>query len=421
MSTRLSVGKRIGRQSLDLGYSGASVPDNIEIPSCGLEDVDRALFNLFEKDLPLVYEQKDGASKRVPVIFATGERFAITRRKEPLRDKNGALILPLITITRSGLEQQAQKSIEMGDIGTIDIVRRISPDDPMYQRLVNPQNLKNADLTEAGTRRPKLDSPGRTTGGRLLEPNLGAGLYETITIPVPKFFTAKYEITLWTQYMQHSNSILTTIMSGYHNVRARSYRIESPSGYWFYASFEPEVSSETTFDNMSDDERAIKHSMTVTVPAYIILPKSPGIPNGLRRTLSATQFSFGIIDGVPDPEAAGNISDMRIDSRVLDPIATVDDPTPVQTIGSVPAAQAERSAGGNQKKGTSVAQPETTAVGGAESTSGKVTSTIRKLSEDPMTGKPMDVMVRARLISSAHGEEVLTTVTRPFKSDKDLK
>jgi hypothetical protein len=87
-------------------------------------------------------------------------------------------------------------------------------------------------------------------------------MYETISIPVPKFFTATYEITLWVQYMQHSNELLTTIMSGYHNVRARSYRIETGSGYWFNATFEPNVSSENTFNDMSDDERAIKYTMS---------------------------------------------------------------------------------------------------------------------------------------------------------------
>jgi hypothetical protein len=421
MSTRFAPGKRYGRAAIDLGYSNGSVPEDFTIPGCGLEDVDRALFNLFEKDLPLVYHQKDGSLKRVPVIFATGERFAITRRKEPLRDKNGALILPLITITRNGLEQQAQKSIEMGDIGTIDIQRRLSPEDPVYQRVVNSMGFNNVESNITGSRRESLDRPGRMAGGRLLEPNLGAGIYETISIPVPKFFTAKYEITLWTQYMQHSNNLLTTIMSGYHNVRARSYRIETPTGYWFYAAFEPDVGSDTTFDSMTDEERAIKHTMNVTVPACIILPSSPGIPNGLRRTLSATQFTFGIIDGVPDAEPPANIQDMRIDSRILDPVTTVDDPTSLQSIGSRPIAQAERSAGGNQTPGTSMQTNLSTAVGGTESGSTKVTNTTRKLTEDPMTGKEMDVTVKVRRISSAHGEEVLTTVSKSFKSDKDLK
>jgi hypothetical protein len=199
MSTRYNVGKRYGRDHVNLGYEGSAVPTDLTVPSCGLEDVDRALFNLFDKDLPIVYRTKDGSTKKVPVIFATGERFAITRRKEPMRDKNGALILPLITISRSNLEQQAQKMIEMGDIGTIDIQRRLSPEDPIYQRVVNSLALKNTSSEGIGTRRESIERPGRMAGGRLLEPNLSAGIYETISIPVPKFFTATYEVTLWTQ------------------------------------------------------------------------------------------------------------------------------------------------------------------------------------------------------------------------------
>jgi hypothetical protein len=421
MSTRYAVGKRYGRDKIDLGYEGSAVPEDLVIPSVGLEDVDRALFNLFDKDLPLIYRQKDGSTKKVPIIFATGERFAITRRKQPLRDKNGALILPLITIQRSGVAQEAQKIIEMGDIGTIDVKRRLSEDDPIYQRVINSLGLESVGAPTTGSRRDSLDRPGRMAGGRLLEPNLGAGIYETISIPVPKFFTASYEITLWTQFMQHSNEILTTILSGYHNVRARSYRLETDSGYWFNATFDPDVSSETTFDNMSDDERAIKHTLKASIPAFIVLPSSPGIPNGIRRTVSATQFSFGIINGMVDPEPPGNFADMRIDSRILDPIATVDGPEIQGSIGTSTDRQAERAAGGNQRVGSGIRENPTTAVGGMESTSLRTRSTTRRLTEDPITGKPMDVTVRVRRVSAAHGEEVLTTVRRIAKSDKDLK
>lgn len=421
MSTRYVVGKRYGRDSLNLGYEGSNVPEDFDFPSCGLEDVDRALFNLFDKSLPLIYTQKDGSTKRVPVIFATGERFAITRRKEPLRDKNGALILPLITISRTGIEQQSAKSIELPDVGTIDIKRRIAKDDPVYQRVVNSLNLDNAGAPGAGSRRDTLSRPGRMSDGRLLEPNLPGGLYETITIPVPKFFTATYEVTIWTQFMQHSNDLITTIISGYNNVRARSYRVETPSGYWFNATFEAGVSAEVSFDDMSDTERAIKQKLTVAIPAYIVNPKIPGVPTGIRRTLSATQFSFGIIDGISDPEPPGNISDMRIDSRILDPIATVDSAEVLGAIATQPASQSERLAGGNQIKGTSTAVEKSTSVGGTETGSLMTRTTTRNLTEDPLTGESMDVTLKVRRVSSAHGEEVLTTVRRTVKSDKDRK
>lgn len=419
MSTRFSTTKKYGVESLNLGYEGSNIPERL-VPSCGLEDVDRAVFRLFDNDIPLVYQQKDGTTRKVPVIFATGERFAINRRREPLRDKNGALILPLVTITRTGIEQQAPKIIEVPDAGTISIKRRVSSDDPLYQRVVNSLNLEHAQ-TGAGNRASSLSRPSRKTGGRLLEPNLAGGLYETITIPTPKFYTAKYEITLWAQYLQHSNSILTTIMSGYHNTRARTYRIETPAGYWFVATFEPAISSDNNFDGMTDEERIIKSTLTVEVSAYIISPDLPGIPNGTRRHVSATQFSFGIIEDPASPaNLPGNVQDMRHDSRILDPITTIDDPLLTGAIGSLPIGQAEFSADGTQKKGTSSAPQESTALGGTESSSIKVTSTTRNLSVDPMTGRPMDVTVKVRNVSKVHGEEVLSTVTATARSNKDI-
>ena len=39
------------KEQLKKGYEGFNVPDNFEFPSCGVEDVDRALFELFDKKL----------------------------------------------------------------------------------------------------------------------------------------------------------------------------------------------------------------------------------------------------------------------------------------------------------------------------------------------------------------------------------
>ena len=66
---------------------GISRGEEISIPSCTIEDVDRAVFKLFSESLDLFYKQ-DGSIIRVPAIFATGERFAILSRNKPLRDDN---------------------------------------------------------------------------------------------------------------------------------------------------------------------------------------------------------------------------------------------------------------------------------------------------------------------------------------------
>ena len=67
------------------GYEDEKSYDYI-VPSCGLEDLDFAIFSLFDKQIPLYYDL-EGETKKVPVVFATGERFALLRRKMPITDK----------------------------------------------------------------------------------------------------------------------------------------------------------------------------------------------------------------------------------------------------------------------------------------------------------------------------------------------
>ena len=55
MSTRLDK-KDITPNSQALGYEGNDVPEDFVVPSCTLEDTDRAVFNLFNSQIPLEYK-----------------------------------------------------------------------------------------------------------------------------------------------------------------------------------------------------------------------------------------------------------------------------------------------------------------------------------------------------------------------------
>ena len=41
----------MSKEKLPTGYEGENVPDDFSIPSCGIEDIDRAVFELFDKRL----------------------------------------------------------------------------------------------------------------------------------------------------------------------------------------------------------------------------------------------------------------------------------------------------------------------------------------------------------------------------------
>jgi hypothetical protein len=355
MSIRQTTGANTNPQ-------GSDIDPDFHIASCTVEDVDRALFNLFEKDLNLFYELKDNI-KKIPVIFATGERFAVLRRKKPLRDKAGALVLPLVSIMRSGVEQNNTKGAATNQNTDITIKRRLSPADPAYQRLVNKEALRNQDdratpahyiTTIAGgvggdgqgtlpgtvaVRNPKTVTKQDYRLGKLITNRVKNNIFEIYTIPAPKYFTATYEITFWAQYTQQMNDMITSVVSSYHSNSGKCFRIESDKGYYFVAYFGESLSPGNNFDDFTDDERLVRYSFSVEVPGYIVNPKYPGSLPSHRRYISAPQITFDTthISAVPEMSRIEGVPSGNPSDYILQDVETMDFPLPSQTVGNIEA------------------------------------------------------------------------------------
>jgi hypothetical protein len=144
------------------------------------------------------------------------------------------------------------------------------------------------------------DDPVIQDGGLMLS-NKRKNIYETIVVPSPQFYTAEYEITFWTQYIQHMNVLVETLVSSFLP-QGNAWQLNTSAGYWFVATikdgkFEPEQN----FDDMAGKERMLKHKFTVMVPAYIFATATPGVPIPIRRYVSSPDVTFSIsLDEVPD-------------------------------------------------------------------------------------------------------------------------
>jgi len=308
MPTRLnpSYKKNFNQAPLQTGYENGNSAPSLTIPSCGIEDVDSSIFDLFDKEISAQYGGIDSSEvKKTPVIFAAGEKWALLKGGRPVRDKNNTLILPLITIMRTDLNQSSSEDIAgrgiNQNVGEIVVKRRLDKTDRDYQNLSNrllipnqqnlsdstPNSVVNTDRKtgELSNSRPRRD-------GAILAPNLLNNVYETIVVPTPQFYTAKYQVTVWTQYMQHANQIMEKIFSTLLP-QGQSWRLDTPKGYWFVAKVEDgSFALETNFDDMSQQERYIKHTFNVSVPAYFFVPESPGSPIPIKRYVSSPTISF---------------------------------------------------------------------------------------------------------------------------------
>lgn len=311
---------------------------------------------------------------------------------------------------RTGITQSPTMGSGTNQNAPLTIKKRLSKKDPAYQNLINKINADNADdiaSPEARTSMTTGSDPGRVATrrdgfaekvsvkkGSLLKTDLGKNIFEVITIPAPKYYTATYEITFWSQYTTQMNNMLMSLMSLYQSYAQRTFRLETPKGYWFVGYVDEGLTPGNNFDDFTDSERLVRYSFNMTVPAYIIGEAYEGAQNPVRKYYSAPDISFdadiyGMDTYASEPPAG--ISSGDPDSYILENIRTVDEPLPGQAISH---PNADNSLGKNP-----VAN-----IGGAVTNSN---AKILEYESDPFTGKLIKkrVFVKSRVRRS--GETVL--------------
>ena len=312
------------------GREGENVPDDFHIPPAGIEDVDRAVYDLFDSQIPFQVSQRGKQGKltqptkgateaivKVPVIFATGERFAHVKKLIPFRDNNNTIILPLISVGRKSLSvgtPQILPGITHRGVSDFVLTRRLAKEDADYQRVLNKLKYRNAsDIASRSNFALQDVAPGnsvipgtiasRRNGGNLsytdlendepLLTRLGDNIFEIITMPYPIFFSASYEVTFWTQFTQHMNTLTEIFLSARTGV-GQEYKIKSKKGYFYIAELESNASLNNNTDNFSDEERLIKSSFSLNVMGYVVAPQHPGQTSPFRRFLSAPTIDFQV-------------------------------------------------------------------------------------------------------------------------------
>jgi len=296
------------------------VAENYSIPEAGIEDIDRAIFDLFDKNISFEVLSNNELVK-VPVVFAAGERFALTRRKNPIRDDNNTLILPLIAISRNNVDFSNGQSGRGSAITTryqtgYVIKKRLSDHDRDYQNIINKFGIQNQD--NVSSRKNFLGSdvtpgnganPGTVASRRqnnnlrfsksglitLSNESISNNIFEVIQIPYPIFLTIDYNVVFWSQYMIQMNEMQETFLSNMLG-QSEEFVIKSTKGYEYVAKSSTSFNSEFNFSNYTDSERIIKASINLKVSGYILNSQNPGMPNQIRSFVSSPMIDFGYYD-----------------------------------------------------------------------------------------------------------------------------
>jgi hypothetical protein len=364
--------------------------------------------------LTLQVSGDNSTPKNVPVIFASGEKWAILKKRKALRDRNNSLILPLVTIIRTGISQNLSEDIAGRGInqqtGEIIIKRRLDKSDRKYQNLINRYLLKNQLNVATNPNKEHVDGQiltDRTVGedegssavidGAWLADIKKRNIYETIVVPAPQFYNINYDVILWTQYTQHMNQILEQVISSFLP-QANSWKLNTTKGYWFIAnvtdnSYEPE----NNVDDMSQEERIIKYKFSVKVFAYLFATQSPGTGVPIKRYVSSPIIKFETVAPKDDdPSTSVNL--------VEDPFLGSDDPT-------LPLSDTKSKRLDQRSNGTKLYSPTDSSVSDdpalLQRSSKHNRPTYQKIITQNSAGKNVATYARVFRTSNASGETVI--------------
>lgn len=231
--------------------------EEIFMPST-IETIDGALLNLVREDLSIFCTTPEGW-KRVPVIWGSAERNFQVKDNKDLRDENGVLIKPVITVERASISKDpSRRGFIHGNIpdkndpkgGTITIARQINQE-------------KTSNFANADSKRIYGKNNFRT------RKNSGKVVYETVTIPLPNYIEVQYKLSLYAEYQQQINEMLSPIMLAGGPVNYRI--IKSIDGDHQYEAFiQGDYSMTNNVSSLGVDERKFQTDVNIKVLGYII-------------------------------------------------------------------------------------------------------------------------------------------------------
>ena len=206
----------------DINYSYAEIKgadgvlkEVVFMPST-LETIDTALFDYIDKGLD-IHTKTNKGWKKAPVIWVSAERaFQIKNNKE-LRDSNGNLNLPLVTIERTSVVK---------DPNFKGAFQAHQPQGPGLKRTVvaaarRIQQEKTSNFANADAKRLSGDIT-RTDGVGINQSNYAREnkkiVTQTIMMPLPNYVTIQYSVVLRAEYLQQVNDMVQPLITRTGNI-----------------------------------------------------------------------------------------------------------------------------------------------------------------------------------------------------------
>jgi hypothetical protein len=215
------------------------IENNIEPFSIGLQDIDEAVFYYFDNVIQ-PYVIQNGNKIKVPVEYASQERWVSVQKNGYMRDKNGKIMYPVIIVRRTGFEKNRNlaNKLDGNNVNNFVVAKERYNSKNQYDRFSAVNNIIPSDK-----------------------------FYLT---PVPDYINLTYECIIFTNFIQENNKIVESIEFASDSYWGDKNRFQFRT---YIDRFE------STNDYGVGEERVAQTSLSITLYGYII-------PNSINRELA---------------------------------------------------------------------------------------------------------------------------------------
>ena len=217
---------------LNRGYLYSRTADDMGELSVNLIDIDSAIMYYFDSVIQPSVED-NGENVKVPIMYASPERWKAIQRDGFMRDKKRQIITPVIVYKRTSVERDETVPQDKLDANNPNLFYTFEKKYSRSHRYDNFQ-LQQGLLPQK----------------------------EYYNVMFPDYVNLTYEFIVWTTYMEHMNNIVEKV-------------IYSDGAYWGNPEklrFRSRVESFSDVIEVSDVERLVRTNFTVSLKGYL-LPK----------------------------------------------------------------------------------------------------------------------------------------------------
>ncbi len=225
-----------------------------------IEDVDSSLVSWVKDDLGIFTQTNEGFTE-VPVLWQVPERAYQIKNEEHLRDRAGAIKLPVISVERTGIVKDPQRKggfqanlysyDKNGRVGRMVLAKRIVPDKTRNFAVAAGTRTIN-DLPDSQRYFPRVNKK---------------VVIQTLSVPIPIYINANYKITLKSEYQQQMNDMMTPFIGRTGQINSFVMR---KNGHLYEAFIEQDFVHSNNVNNLGEDVRMFTSEITIRVLGYLI-------------------------------------------------------------------------------------------------------------------------------------------------------